>query len=97
MANHQTELVAPPRVLAEVHQVRLPPVVRPLCRTLPQAPWLGCQHLPGNIAPQGRRGPRRGQAGNLEELAGIPHPGQLLQQPDCLLFRHFYLEPECCI
>ena len=98
--HHQPVLVPPPRVLAEVHQVRLQPVVGPLRRTLPQAPGLGRQDLPGHVAAQGRRGPRTRQVppvrelppGDLKELAGIPHvevPGQLLEQPDGLLFRHF--------
>ena len=98
--HHQPVLVPPPRVLAEVHQVRLQPVVGPLGCRLPQAPWLGCQDLPGHVTAQSRRGPRARQVpavrelppGDLKELAGIPHvevPGQLLQQPDGLLLRHF--------
>ena len=54
----------------------------------------------GRVAAQSRRGPRARQVppvrelppGDLKELAGIPHvevPGQLLQQPDGLLLRHF--------
>ena len=97
---HQAVLVPPSRVLAEVHQVRLQPVVGPLRRALPQAPRLGRQHLPGHVAAQGRRGPRTRQvpavrelpSGDLEELPGVPDvevPGQLLQQPDGLLLRHF--------
>ena len=98
--DRQPVLVPPSRVLREIHQVRLQPVVGPLRRTLPQAPWLGCQDLPGHVTAQGRRGSRARQIppvrelppGDLEELAGVPHvevPGQLLQQPDGLLLRHF--------
>ena len=90
----------PSRVLAEVHQVRLQPVVGPLRRALPQTPRLGRQHLPGHVAAQSRRGPRTRQvpavrelpSDDLEELPGVPDvevPGQLLQQPDGLLLRHF--------
>ena len=61
--DHQAVLVPPSRVLAEVHQVRLQPVVGPLRRALPQAPRLGRQHLPGHVAAQGRRGPRTRQVG----------------------------------
>ena len=92
--DHQAVLVPPSGVLAEVDQVRLEPVVRPLRRALPQAPRLGRQDLPGHIAAQGRSRPRARQVppGDLKELAGVPHvevPGQLLQQPDGLLLRHF--------
>ena len=97
--DHQTVLVPPPRVLAEVHQVRLQPVVGPLRRALPQAPRLGRQDLPGHVAAQGRSRPRARQVtpvrelprGDLKEFAGVLHvevPGQLLQQPDGLLLRH---------
>ena len=51
--DHQAVLVPPSRVLAEVHQVRLQPVVGPLRRALPQTPRLGRQHLPGHVAAQG--------------------------------------------
>ena len=98
--DHQAVLVPPPRVLREVNQVRLQPVVGPLRRALPQAPRLGRQHLPGHVAAQGRSRPCARQVaparelppGDLKKLAGVPHvevPGQLLQQPDGLLLRHF--------
>ena len=51
--HHQPVLVPPPRVLAEVHQVRLQPVVGPLGCRLPQAPGLGCQDLPDSSGPAG--------------------------------------------
>ena len=75
--DHQAEFVAPSRVLAEVHQVRLEPVVRPLRRTLPQAPWLGRQHLPGHVASQGCLGPGRGQVPPVRELS----PRDLIKLP----------------
>ena len=74
--------------------------IEPLGCRLPQTPGLGCQDLPGHVAAQGRSRPCTRQVppvrelppGYLKELAGIPHvevPGQLLEQPDGLLLRHF--------
>ena len=56
------------------------PVVGSLRRALPQAPWLGCQHLPGHVTSPRRaaaaralvksRGSGNSLRGDLEELGG---------------------------
>ena len=97
--DHQPKLVAAPGVLAEIDEVRLQAVVRPLRRRFAQAPGLGRQDLPGHVAAQRRlcsrtrevRPCRKLPSSDLIELPGVPHveiSSKLLEQPDGLLEQH---------